>query len=159
MVASTNRRIHPLPVPCHSTSTSPHTLLDKNANDAFAAPFGSSPHCFFSVDSFRSHCLVMDGAIAASDKASKSPLGPTPPILEPATLCSYFPRDIYKQRSCESNGAELHPTDSLSDSTNLINIVAPPSSKSSSFYSPPFFFSFFKCQPSTLTWGKGRNKK
>jgi hypothetical protein len=149
MAASTNRRIHPLPVPCHPTSDPHPILLDKNANDAFASPFGSSPHCFFSVDPFRLHCLVMDDAIGslegilpASDKASKSPLGPAPhtPFLSSATLCSYFPRDIYKERSCESNGAlaiVVAPVDCLSDSTNLINILAVPSSKSSSFYSPP----------------------
>jgi len=58
----------------------------------------------------------MDGAIAlrekdiaVSDMAGKSPPGLSHlPLLELsypwATLCSYFPRDIYKDRSCEENG-------------------------------------------------------
>ena len=65
-------------------------------------------NAFRSLVPFRSPSLVMDGAIAtrewdiaAPDMAGKSPSGlPTPR----ATLCSYFPRDVYKERSCEENG-------------------------------------------------------
>jgi hypothetical protein len=72
---------------------------------------------------------------------------PNTPFLISATLCSYFPRDIYKERSprreaapnnCTSKASDssalfsplsvcLSVSAAMSDSTNLINIVLPPS--------------------------------